>query len=66
MDNVLQIEILLGRINILLAKSIAFHDKKVMNGLEILRHRIYYGVAFDYDSMMNELMTISQKIKQWD
>lgn len=64
MDKVLQIEILLERINILIAKSVCF-DEVAINKLENLRHQIYYK-DFDYETVIKALEELGNDLEQYD
>ena len=60
MDKVLQIEVLLGWLNMLLAKSVCFEDEVAINKLESLRHQIYYK-DFDYETVVSVLCSFHEK-----
>ena len=65
MDNVIQIEVALNLLNDLFAKSVAFHDEKMIEELNKVRHEIYYG-AFEYDGIIKDLKEVNEYLKKYE
>lgn len=59
-SGILQVEILIERINMLLAKSVYFSDEEAIQELERLRHKIYYE-DFDYQTILSRIDELKKR-----
>lgn len=65
-DTVIQIEVVLNFLNTLLSKAIFFKDGESIEKLHTLRHVVYYGSNFEYDSMLRKLQEIEVILKHYE
>jgi hypothetical protein len=59
-DKIIQIEILIGLINMKLARSVYYEYEEAIQELEKLRHKVYYE-DFDYQTMLIELEKFKER-----